>query len=149
MTVSRLISFIKIAALLAGLVCVRAFEVALFQDPLQSYFLGDFQKYAFPEVSIFKLIALTSFRFLINTVLSLWILWFLYKKKRFLNAALWVYLFAFVILMTLFVILFQTSGDLGKMAFFYTRRFLIHPVILFVLVAGFYFLKDKRRLSTD
>ncbi len=147
MTISRLVSFVMIIILVVGLVCVRAFEVALFQDPLQSYFLGDFQKYAFPEISIFKLIALTSFRYLINTVISLWILWFLYKKNRFINAALWVYLFAFVILMSLFVILFQTSGDLGKMAFFYTRRFLIHPVILFVLVAGFYFLKSKKRLN--
>ncbi|MGB5982470.1 MAG: exosortase F system-associated protein [Nonlabens sp.] len=143
MTITRVISFIAILFLISGLVMVRAFEEALFQDPLHDYFLGNFQLYKVPQLSYIEQFARTSFRFLINTVLSLWILWFLYKKESFLNAALYVYLFAFIILTPIFLALLSVEGELAKMALFYTRRFLIHPILLFVLVAGFYFLKNK------
>ncbi|GAL01029.1 hypothetical protein JCM19314_2229 [Nonlabens ulvanivorans] len=76
-------------------------------------------------------------------VLSLWIIWFLYKRESYIHAALWVYLFAYIILIVAFTLLIDADSSFMKMALFYIRRFLIQPILLFILVAGFYFLKTK------
>jgi exosortase F-associated protein len=143
MTIYRLFSFVMVLLLIAGLVAVRGFEDLLFSDPLKLYFQADFQLKPVPALDVFQQIAGTSLRFLVNMVLSLWIIWFLYKKMDYIKASLWVYLFAYLLLMIAFYFLLDASSDLGKMGLFYVRRFLIHPLLLFVLVAGFYFLKQK------
>jgi exosortase F-associated protein len=145
MRLQRLVSAFVILLLIAGLIAVRAFEDVLFLDPLKAYFHVDFQLRDIPDVNLLKQIAITSLRFLINTILSLCILWFLYKKASYIKASLWVYLFAFVLLTVAFGFLLEANSDLGKMGLFYVRRFLIHPLLLFVLVAGFYFLKQKNK----
>ena len=104
---------------------------------------SDFQKHPVPALNYIHVIAGTSLRYLFNMVISLWLLWYLYKKEMFIKAALWVYLFAFVILITAFIFLLHADSDLLKMALFYVRRFLIHPILLFIMVAGFYFLNEK------
>lgn len=148
MTINRFFSFIIITVLLVLIVCVRFFEVELFNDPLNNFFHSNFQKYPVPTMNYLQLIAGTSLRYLLNMVISIWLLWYLYKKETYINAALWVYLFAFGILMTAFVFLSNADSDFLKMALFYVRRFLIHPILLFILVAGFYFLRIKgERLS--
>ncbi|MGJ8685604.1 MAG: exosortase F system-associated membrane protein [Nonlabens sp.] len=143
MTVSRIISAVMIVLLVMLLVFVRLFEVELFNDPLNDYYRSNFQFNDMPNISVWKVIAGTSLRFFFNMVISLWIIWFLYKKVSYINAALWVYLFAYGILILLFTLLLDADSDFMKMALFYIRRFLIHPILLFVLVAGFYFLKTK------
>lgn len=143
MTIQRVFSVIMIVVLLLGIIGVRYFEVALFQDELNDYFHSDFQNIPIPQLSIIESVASTSLRFLMNTVLSLWILWFLYKRETYVKASLWVYLFAYIILISSFVVLIQLDAQWVKMALFYVRRFLIHPLLLFILVAGCYFLKTK------
>lgn len=143
MTIQRVFSVIMIVVLLLGIIGVRYFEVALFQDELNDYFHSDFQNIPIPQLSIIESVASTSLRFLMNTVLSLWILWFLYKRETYVKASLWVYLFAYIILISSFVVFIQLDAQWVKMALFYVRRFLIHPLLLFILVAGCYFLKTK------
>ncbi|WP_438962740.1 exosortase F system-associated membrane protein [Nonlabens sp.] len=143
MTITRVFSIIMVVALLFLMVGVRLFEVELFNDPLNNYFHSDFQKHPVPALNYIHVIAGTSLRYLFNMVISLWLLWYLYKKEMFIKAALWVYLFAFVILITAFIFLLHADSDLLKMALFYVRRFLIHPILLFIMVAGFYFLNEK------
>jgi exosortase F-associated protein len=137
-----------VVLLVAGLVAVRGFEDLFFPDPLKVYFHSDFQLRPVPPVSMLEQIVVTSLRFLANMILSLWIVWYLYKKKAYVNASLWVYLFAYLLLMVAFCLLLTADSDLGKMGLFYVRRFLIHPLLLFVLVAGFYFLQHKNRAIT-
>lgn len=143
MTIQRVFSVIMIVVLLLGIIGVRYFEVALFQDELNDYFHSDFQNIPIPDIALWETVASTSLRFLMNTVLSLWILWFLYKRETYVKASLWVYLFAYIILISSFVVLIQLDAQWVKMALFYVRRFLIHPLLLFILVAGCYFLKTK------
>ncbi len=143
MTLSRLFSAVGVGIFIVLMVCVRIFEVELFHDPLYYYFHSNFQLYDLPNLSNWKIVAGTSLRYLFNMVLSLWIIWFLYKKKSFIDAALWVYLFAYVVLMITFLFLLEANSDFMKMALFYVRRFLTQPILLLVLVAGFYFLKAK------
>ncbi|WP_124979601.1 exosortase F system-associated membrane protein [Nonlabens xiamenensis] len=125
------------------LVAVRAFEDWLFVDPLKSYFQAGFQTTPLPEFNGFSLLMFTALRYLVNMVISLWIIWFLFKKNALVAAGLWVYLFAFLGLLFTFIILLSLDSEWGKMALFYVRRFLIHPILLFILVAGFYFFRDR------
>lgn len=143
MSLSRVFSGISIIVLLILLVGVRLFEIELFNDPLYGYFHSDFQLFNVPIIVKWEVVSVTSLRFLFNMVLSLWILWFVYKNENYINAALWVYLFAFVILMVMFYLLLEADSNFTKMFLFYVRRFLIQPILLFVLTAGFYFIKTK------
>ncbi|GAK90039.1 hypothetical protein JCM19297_661 [Nonlabens ulvanivorans] len=143
MIFSRLFSSVVIIFLIVSLVLIRLYEVPLFNDPLYDYFHSDFQLFAIPKLSFWNVIAGTSLRYLLNMVLSLWIIWFLYKRESYIHAALWVYLFAYIILMGAFTLLLDADSNFVKMALFYTRRFLIQPILLFIMVAGFYFLKTK------
>ncbi len=148
MTIQRIFSTIATVVLVIGIVLIRYFEVSLFQDPLNDYFHSDFQNFPIPDIDLWKTVFSTSLRFLMNMVLSLWILWFLYKREDYLKASLWVFLFAFIILMLAFITLVQLDGQWVKMALFYVRRFLIHPLLLFILVAGCYFLKTRNKKLT-
>jgi len=131
--------------LLTGLLAaIRFFQLDLFYDPLNDYFHSNFQALPYPDMDLGKLVLSNSLRFLLNSVTSLWILWFLYKSRSYVNAALWVYLFAFVLLTAAILILLQMDTALAKMALFYTRRFLIHPLLLFILVAGCYYLQNQK-----
>lgn len=129
---------------LVGLVCVRIFENFLFNDPLLSYFKSNFQTYELPDFKSLSYMVSIIFRYSLNLALSLVIIWFLYNKREFIKAALWVYLFAFIILSVAFLILSNLDYEWVKMGLFYTRRFLIHPILLFILVPGFYFISKTK-----
>jgi exosortase F-associated protein len=138
---TRVISTLLVILLLGAIIAIRLYELDLFYDPLNEYFHSNFQALPFPEIDIWKVMVSNSLRFLLNSLISLGILWLLYKSSEFVKAGLWVYLFAFIILSTALLILLQLDSSLAKMALFYTRRFLIHPLLLFILVAGCYYLK--------
>ncbi len=143
MTIHRLLSWVAIVLLIILLVGVRFFETTLFAEPLYDYFHTDYQILAIPSGKAGVILAVTALRYFVNTVLSLGILWFIYKKRTFIIASLWVYLFAFVILLITMAVCLFIEGDSAKMILFYARRFLIHPILLFILVAGFYYLRNK------
>jgi len=128
--------------MLAG---VRFFQHYVFYDPLDDYFHTNFQAMPIPDMNNMLLILSNALRYLINGVLSVGILWMLFKSKSYIKASLWVYLFAFVLLNVVFLITLQFEVSLSKMALFYTRRFIIHPLLLFVLVAGGFFLQSKKK----
>lgn len=137
-------SIFFIALAVVGLVCVRIFEHVLFNDPFIAYFKSNFQIYELPDFKSLSYIVSTIFRYSLNLALSLVIIWFLYKKREFIKAALWVYLFAFIILSVAFFILSNLDYEWVKMGLFYIRRFLIHPILLFILVPGFYFISKTK-----
>jgi exosortase F-associated protein len=141
---NRVISTLLVLLLLGAIVSIRLYELDLFYDPLNEYFHGNFQALPFPEIDIWKLMLSNSLRFLLNSSISLGVLWLLYKSAAFVKAGLWVYLFTFIILSAALIILLQLDSSLAKMALFYTRRFLIHPLLLFILVAGCYYLKTRK-----
>ena len=125
------------------LVAVRAFESKLFYDPLISFFKGDFIHSVLPQMDQPKLFMHVSFRFLINTAISLSILWVLYRKKDVVKLAALLYVALFVLLVLAMFILLNTSSERGHMALFYTRRFLIQPLFLLLLIPAFYFQKKR------
>jgi len=128
------------------LVLIRAFEDTLFYDPLLEFFKMDYNTLPLPKMDIFRLLAAVALRFLINTILSLAILWFVFKDREIIKFSAILYGFLFVILFMAFIFIVYTSeGTSSHMVLFYVRRFLIQPLFLLLLLPAFYFQKYKSR----
>jgi len=130
------------AALLFGLlILIRMFEGELFYDPLISFFKLNHSIEKLPQFDSLKLASNVALRFAMNTVISLAVLWVLFRKKEVLKVAGMLYSILFFILFVAFLILIQSSESGGHLALFYVRRFLIQPIFLLLLIPAFYFQK--------
>ena len=79
---SKFLSYILIGVLILLLVLVRAYEDVLFYDPYLIFFENDYLYIDSPRREVAKLIFFTSLRFLVNTILSLGIIYFVFKRKE-------------------------------------------------------------------
>jgi len=134
-------SVLLIILLFVMLAVVRQYQDALFYDPLINFFKLSFTSLPLPDLLVPKFYAHLTFRFLLNTLLSLGILWFLFKKWEIIKISALMYLLFFVALMGLMVLAMHTS-DVGNYQFlFYVRRFIIQPLLLLLLIPAFYFIR--------
>lgn len=134
--------FISMVLLLL-LVAVRAFESQLFYDPFLVYFEGDYLKSPLPEFDSMLLFFGLSFRFFLNTILSLGILYCLFNDKEMISFASLLYLFFFVVLIVAFFCILYFFKNQENLLLFYVRRFLIQPLFLILFVPAFYYQKLK------
>ncbi len=125
------------------LVLIRMFENELFYDPLLSFFKSDYSNNPLPEINSFKLLGNITFRFLLNTIFSLGILWVTFKDKGMLKLSVFLFGILFCLLIIAFsYLLFYPNSD-SFLSLFYVRRFLIQPILLLVLLPAFYFQKKN------
>lgn len=130
--------------LVSLLVAIRAFENQLFYDPFLVYFEGEYRMLPFPEFDGFHLFFSLFFRYFLNTILSLAILFFLFKDREMILFVSIVYVLFFVILIiAFFSIVYFLKNDQNLMLF-YVRRFLIQPLFLIVFIPAFYFQKLEK-----
>jgi len=120
------------------LVCIRIYEADLFYDPLLLFFSSDLAILPLPELDLWKLIGSTSLRFLSNTLLSILILWIVFRNCEVVKVSLLLYGILFAVLMLLFFILLKTTAVGDHLPLFYARRFLIQPLFLLILLPAFY-----------
>jgi exosortase F-associated protein len=123
------------------LAAVRAFEDNLFYDPFLIYFKGDYMSLPLPEFNALLLFLGLLFRYALNAVLSLGIIYFLFKDKEMIKFASILYLLLFLILMGTFFFILYFYGNQNNFALFYVRRFLIQPLFLILFLPAFYFQK--------
>ena len=128
-----------ILALFFLLVLVRAFEMKLFYDPFIEYFWIDYLSEPIPVFSGSKLLASLIFRYGLNTVISLFIIYVAFQNRSFVVFALKFYMIAFVILSITFFIILKGELAHGYLFAFYIRRFLIHPLFVLLLLPAFYY----------
>ena len=138
---ARVIRYILILILLVALILVRYFESSMFYDPLLEFFKTDHTTRPLPELRQGKLLIHTTFRYLINSALSLGILWLVFRKVGIIKVASLIYLILLVIFTLIFWILLQKDGSGDHLLLFYVRRFLIQPLFLLLLLPAFYFQK--------
>ena len=137
----RFVRIISILILLIGLILIRQFESSIFYDPLLDFFKQDHTTQVLPELDKGKLLLHVAFRFLLNTIASILILWFAFMDRGILKMSMFLYACLFVILIIAFIVLMGSSGQGDHMALFYVRRFLIQPLFLLLLLPAFYFHK--------
>jgi len=128
------------------LVLIRVYENTLFYDPFLQFFEMDYKVLPLPEVDVFALQTGVALRFLLNTIISLAIIWLVFKSMEFIKLSLLLYGVLFAVFFTAFsFIIFTSSESNGHFALFYVRRFLIQPLFLLILLPAFYFQKFKTR----
>ncbi|MAO08819.1 MAG: exosortase F system-associated protein [Alteromonas sp.] len=130
--------------LFAILVAIRAYAPSLFYDPLISFFKTNHSTSGLPTFNMGRLIVFTSLRFWANTIISLMILWVLFRKQTLVRFSLLLYILFFIGLIVCFIILLKVSKPGEHMLLFYVRRFLIHPLLLLLLIPAFYFQKGRK-----
>ena len=128
----------SILILLVLLVMVRIFQEKIFYDPLLSFFKTN--KTHLPDYNSLKLFLGLAFRYLLNSVISLGILWITFKDKAVVKLSAMLFAVFFVVLiLALFVVL--NTKDPSLLAVFYIRRFLIQPLFLILFLPAFYYQK--------
>jgi len=125
------------------LVLIRAYEDSLFYDPFLDYFKGDYYNLAIPEIDNLQLFFGLFFRYFLNTIFSLAIIYVLFKDIDAVKFASILFLFFFIFLIIAFFIVLYYYGETNKMILFYIRRFLIQPLFLLLFIPAFYYQKLK------
>ncbi len=142
----HILKIIGIIILASLLVLIRAFENTLFYDPLLEFFKMDYKSMPLPQMDTFALQTGIALRFLMNTLISLSILWLIFFDKEIIKLSTILYSLLFVVLFMVFsLIIFTFEEASGHMVLFYVRRFLIQPLFLLILLPAFYFQKYKSR----
>lgn len=121
------------------LIMVRAFAQQLFYDPFIEYFKYDFLNKPIPVFSGSKLLISIFFRYTINTIISLAIIYLAFQNKNFLKFSFKFYILAFIVLNITFFIILKGELKSGYLFAFYIRRFIIHPLFVLVLLPAFYY----------
>lgn len=136
-------SLLAVMVFVVLLALVRMFEKQLFYDPFLFYFEGDYKKMPLPEFDGIQLFFGLFFRFLLNTVLSLGILYFLFRDREMIAFVSILYLFLFGVLVVSFFCILHFFENKENLLLFYVRRFLIQPLFLILFVPAFYYQKLK------
>lgn len=142
----KILRAILVVLLLFALIMVRKYETVLFYDPLLSFFHGDFQHTAFPEINLSKHLLSISSRYLLNAVITLAIVYVIFtdvKILKFSGLVLLVFFFPFILLYFYFI---QVSFEEAFTAGFYVRRFLLQPIMLLILVPAIWFYKKQKAI---
>lgn len=139
----RILTLIGIVVCMIVLILIRYFEASLFYDPLLLFFKTNYHKSSLPKLSLLELCVAIGYRYALNAIASLGILWFLFKKISFLKFSAYLYVIFFVIMLVTFIVLYQALPVGPHQPLFYVRRFLIQPILLFLLVPAFYIFKVR------
>ena len=124
---------------------IRAFEAELFYDPLIVYFQNDYLYKSIPKIDEWKLVIDMLWRYVINSLITLGIIALIFKKKEYIKFSGFFLMLAFMLLIIVFSFLIKDGFKSGYLFPFYIRRFIIHPIFLFLLLPAFYYQKLKKK----
>jgi exosortase F-associated protein len=130
--------------LVSFLSIIRIVEKSIFYDPLLNYFKSDYTNFPLPLIDNFKLFFGLFFRYSLNTIVSITIIYVAFKDFGLVKFASVLYLIFFVILTAIFFFVLSFYGEENKMTLFYIRRFLIQPLLLLLFIPGFYIQKQSK-----
>lgn len=125
------------------LVLIRVFENQLFYDPYLLFFQNDYLYIDNPRREVFKLMTFTSLRYGLNAIISLAILYVVFKDISMIKFSTLIYLFSFILLSLMYLYFVVNPKQEQYYLFFNIRRFLIQPILLLVLLPAFYYYKLK------
>lgn len=127
-----------VIVLLVLLVSVRIWQDVLFYDPLIQFYKTDAK--VLPEFDTLHLCVGLLFRYVINTLLSLCILWLIFKDRQVIKLSALLYGIFFLVLISAFFFVISAESP-NQLVLFYVRRFLIQPLFLILFIPAFYYQK--------
>ncbi|PRZ25160.1 exosortase F system-associated membrane protein [Flavobacterium granuli] len=131
------IAFVLMLVFLFAL--VRAYEDYLFYDPFLNYFKSDFNGMLLPVYDSFQLFFGLLFRYSLNMLISLVLIYTLFEDESMVKFACFLYLFFFLILIICFYVIIYFYGETNNLILFYVRRFLIQPIFVLLFIPAFYY----------
>lgn len=134
----RIFLLIVFVLLLVG---VRALESQLFYDPFLVYFERDYEVLPLPEFDSLRLFFGLLFRYTLNTILSLGIIYVLFEEIEMVKFASILYVVFFLVLIITFSGVVYFYANHNNLMLFYVRRFLIQPIFILLFIPGFYYQK--------
>ena len=135
----KLLKTLPISGLFAILVLIRVYENELFYDPFINFYKSHYSLDSLLNLDYTKLFLNTFFRYLLNAIISIAILHFAFKTKEILRFSVLFYSIGFTILILAYIlIVLNLTQDIYQL-FFYTRRFLIQPIFILLLLPAFYY----------
>ncbi|GAB1857711.1 exosortase F system-associated protein [Flavobacteriaceae bacterium MHTCC 0001] len=140
----KLVKYSLLFVLFVLLILIRFFEDSLFYDPYIAFFKNDYLYIDSPRREVAKLVAFTTWRYVLNTLISLVILYVIFKDGSVLKFSGIIYTTAYILLIIGFIYFVMHPKQEDYYLFFNLRRFLIQPVILILLLPAFYYHKLKR-----
>lgn len=141
---SNYTKYILLFILFGLLVLIRFFEEQLFYDPYLLFFQNDYLYIDNPRREVFKLVTFTTLRFALNTIVSLGILYVVFKDRSVVKFSAIIYTVAYIVLLLLFLYFVLNPQQEDYYLFFNIRRFLIQPIILILLLPAFYYYKLRQ-----
>lgn len=127
--------------LLLCFVFIRFYERSLFYDPFLNYFKGNFNQTPLPNFETFRLFLNLLFRYGLNMLISLGLIYLIFKDRMMVHFSFFLYLIAFVVLIVTFFLVIHFYGSQNNFLLFYIRRFLIQPLFVLLFIPAFYFQK--------
>ncbi|REG90081.1 exosortase F system-associated membrane protein [Winogradskyella sediminis] len=141
---NKIVTYSLVGVLVLLLILIRAYEHVLFYDPYLTFFENDYLYIDSPRREIAKLVLNTTFRFVLNSLISLGILYLVFKDKSIIKFSALIYGLAYVLLLIPFLYFVVNPKQEDYYLFFNIRRFLIQPIILILLLPAFYYYKLNR-----
>lgn len=141
---NKVITYLLVGILLLSLVLIRAFENVLFYDPYLTFFENDYLYMDSPRREIAKLVMSTTLRFVLNSAISLGILYLFFKDKSIVKFSVLIFAVSYVLLLIPFLYFVINPRQEDYYLFFNIRRFLIQPILLILLLPAFYYHRLKR-----
>ncbi|MHB1148364.1 MAG: exosortase F system-associated membrane protein [Lutibacter sp.] len=138
-----------IVVLFLMLILIRAVLQPYFYDPLLDYFKHDYLYTSIPELDFGTYFLNIFYRYALNTIISLAIIYLVFYDKKVLNFSVKFYVLAFAVLGLMLFILLKFNVTQNYLLTFYVRRFLIQPLFVFILLPAFYYQKLKVGKSED
>ena len=138
------IEILQIIVLIGFFVIVRTFENQLFYDPFLEYFKSE-MPLVYPKFEPVKLYFSLFIRYLINAIISILILYVIFKDLNLFKFSMFLYVLFFIILTIGFYIWLNYFDESQKMILFYIRRFIIQPIFILIFIPGFYFQNQSEK----
>lgn len=138
-------TLLGITCLVILLILVRLFENELFYDPLINFYrYGGHLSMQLPQINFLKLLVFLSLRFWLNTLISLGIIFMIFRSTSMMRFATILFTILFIIGFTAFSFFYLTLNEQNVMTLFYIRRFLIHPIFILILLPAFYYYRLQK-----
>ncbi|WP_353146927.1 exosortase F system-associated protein [Flavobacterium sp.] len=142
---SKVLDIAIIGILVIALMLIRMFEKELFYDPFLDFFHGNTQNKTIPEFNTIKLFLGILYRYSINSMFTVLIVYFLFKDVSIVKLTSFLLSIFFVVLIILFFSLLYISKTPDYLFLFYVRRFLIQPLFLILFVPAFFYQKSVNK----
>ena len=130
-----------IVLLIALFAVIRMFENQLFYDPFLDFFKSEFQLMPLPTFDGLRLFLSLFLRYLLNSIVSLAIIYVAFKEVELVKFSAVLYGIFFVILTIVFFSIIHFYGNTNNLLLFNIRRFLIQPIFVLLFVPAFYYQK--------